>query len=193
MDNRQKQYKYAREFKKGGTILELGSGAGDFLYICAEIGLKAAGVDRSSEKREGVKVIKKDIPAYLRTVKKRQYDGVYARHILEHFGEKDLNGLVKDIAGTLKEEGKLIAILPNIKNIGVATTEFWKDRTHVKPHTSAELKVIFEAHDLQVIRSGVDNDSWDNSAIKRGLRIIRTLISGVKNEPPDYYIIAVKK
>jgi O-antigen chain-terminating methyltransferase len=193
MDNRQKQYKYARAFKKGGSVLELGSGRGDFLSICEETGLIATGVDRSPVKRQGSKVVKKDIEAYIRSAKASLYDGVYARHVLEHFSAEKLPKLVKGIAKVIKKGGLFIAILPNIKNIGVATVEFWKDKTHVKPHTAEELKEVFEASGLWVVKNGVDEDSWDSSAVKKILRFIRMLLSGIRNEPPDYYIIAEKK
>ena len=193
MDNRQKQYKYAREFKAGGKVLELGSGLGDFLAICSELGLHVAGVDRTPSAPEGYKVIKKDIVSYLKTVKAARYDGIYARHVLEHFGQEKLPYIIRKVAGSLKKGGKFIAILPNIKNIGVATSEFWKDKTHVKPHTALELKEIFESCGLNVVKYGVDNESWDNSLIKRFLRSIRSLLSGVRNEPPDYFIVAEKK
>ena len=192
MDNRQKQLKYAAMFKKGGAVLEIGSGGGDFLKICADRGIMATGVDRDPKCGPGYKVIKKDIPQYLRKERASKYDGVYARHILEHFDKKALTALLMDIKKVLKPGGTLVAILPNIKNIGVATVEFWKDETHVRPYTAEEIKGVLRAAGLKFVESGTDRESWDNSPVKNVLRKIRSLISGVVNEPPDYYFTAEK-
>jgi SAM-dependent methyltransferase len=129
---------------------------------------------------------------YMKHEKKSVYDGVYARHIFEHFNSNDLGALIKDISRVLKPGGILVAILPNRKNIGVATSEFWKDTTHVKPYSSEEIGLLIKAAGLEVSLAGNDTDSWDNSIIKNMLRFFRDALCGIKNEPPDYYITAVK-
>ena len=193
MNNMQKQVKYALMFKKNGTILELGSGTGDFLKICSTLGLKAAGVDKHPRSDSEIGIIKEDIFAYLAKQKIAKYDGVYARHILEHLNKSKLIKLLKNINKVLKKGGLFIAILPNIKNIGVATKEFWKDKTHVRPYTAEDLKDIIKLAGLRFVESNNDKDSWDNSLLKILLRKTRALISGLKNEPPDYFLIAQKK
>ena len=179
-------------FKKGGAVLELGSGAGDFLRICAQAGINATGVDHKPKCGPGYRVIKKDIPQYLKNERPARYDGVYARHILEHFDKPALIELLKNIKKVLKPGGRLVAILPNIKNIGVATVEFWKDDTHVRPYTAGELQIMLKAAGLKFLESGADKESWDKSHVKNILRKIRAVISGINNEPPDYYFTAEK-
>lgn len=193
MNNMQKQVKYALMFKKNGSILELGSGTGDFLKICSTLGLKAAGVDKYPRSDSDIGIIKEDIFAYLAKQKTAKYDGVYARHILEHLNKSKLIKLLKNVNKVLKKGGIFIVILPNIKNIGVATKEFWKDKTHVRPYTSEELKDIIKLAGLKFVESDTDKDSWDNSFFKIIVRNIRSIISGLKNEPPDYFLIAQKK
>ncbi|MCE5301217.1 MAG: class I SAM-dependent methyltransferase [Spirochaetia bacterium] len=192
MDNKQKQMKYLKRFKTGGRILELGSGGGDFLSLCAENGLDATGVDTHPNCPPGVKVIKKEIVAYLKGERAGKYDGIYARHIIEHFEEKRLRRLLKNSNRLLKKGGIFIAIFPNVKNIHVATTEFWKDKTHVKPYSAAEAADMLEAAGFTILEQGPDRESWDNSVLKNILRAVRGLLAGVKNQPPDYFVIAVK-
>lgn len=192
MDNKQKQLKYAAMFKSGGNILELGSGGGDFLKICRDLGIKATGVDRNPKCPPEFKVIRKDIVKYLAVEGAAKYDGVYARHILEHFDRASLVILLKNIKKILKPGGKFVAIVPNIKNIGVATTEFWKDETHVRPYTASEIQVLLKETGLKFTGSNTDKESWDNSAVKIILRKVRAIISGINNEPPDYYLTAEK-
>lgn len=137
MDNREKQRKFLGYFKKGDLLLELGSGGGDFLALCAEAGIKATGVDSGSPEdiRGKYGIIKADIRKFIKKEKTGKYDGIYARHIVEHFSAADVENLLEDISRMLKKGGKLILIFPNMKNFHVAMYEFWKDPTHVRPYT----------------------------------------------------------
>jgi ubiquinone/menaquinone biosynthesis C-methylase UbiE len=192
MDNEQKQHKYAGMFEKGDMVLELGCGGGDFLRACFKSGIKACGVDRNPAAVEGCRTIKSDTLQYLDAEKDSMYEGVYARHFFEHFNSADLTAQLKNIERVLKPGGRLVAILPNRKNIGVATAEFWKDPTHVWPYSVEELKKLIESAGMTLITSGHDLDSWDNSAIKRMIRSFISVLNRFKNEPPDYFIMAEK-
>jgi ubiquinone/menaquinone biosynthesis C-methylase UbiE len=194
MNNREKQRKFLNYFKKGNLVLELGSGGGDFLGLCAEAGIKATGVDSGSPEEicDKFDIIKEDVRKFLKKEKTGRYDGVYARHIIEHFSTSDVENLLKDISRVLKKGGKLILIFPNMKNIHVAMYEFWKDPTHVRPYTGEAISTIAEKKGFKVIASGADAESWDNSFFKRIARNIRKTITGVPNEPPDYMMVLEK-
>ncbi len=180
-------------FDAKGPLLELGSGCGDFLTLCAEKGVPACGVDRNPADIKGIKVFKKDIPVFLNKEKAGKYRGIYARHIMEHFTGNDLRRLMKNAHRLLAKKGKLVAILPNIKNIGVATSEFWKDKTHVKPYAPDEIAEMLGEAGFKVIASGPDEESWDSSPFKKALRLVKDALTGIKNEPPDYYVVAEKR
>jgi SAM-dependent methyltransferase len=195
MDNMQKQRKFLEYFDKKGPVLELGSGAGDFLSLCAQAGIEAIGVDSEpgSCKDTKVKIVKADIIKYLRKQKKNIYAGIYARHIVEHFYPAELRGILKDAYKTLKKNGRLVAVFPNMKNISVATYEFWNDETHARPYTGESVKKLLVKAGFSVIVSGADRDSWDDSLIKNFFRFIRKILTGMPVEPPDYYVVAEKR
>jgi hypothetical protein len=86
----------------------------------------------------------------------------------------------------------MILVFPNMKNIHVAMYEFWSDPTHARPYTGEELSDMASKKGFKIIKACADKDSWDNSAFKRFVRVIRKIISGVPNEPPDYFLVAEK-
>jgi len=194
MDNKEKQRKFLDYFQKGSLVLELGSGIGGFLSLCAKNGIKAIGVDSGKgnaiPKKFGI--IDKDIRAFIKKEKAGKYDGVYARHVVEHFFPDELESLLKNIYRVLKKNGKMILVFPNMKNIHVAMYEFWSDPTHARPYTGEELSEMAVKKGFKIIKAGADKDSWDNAALKRFVRGARKIISGIPNEPPDYFLVAKK-
>jgi SAM-dependent methyltransferase len=194
VDNKEKQRKFLNYFKKGGLVLELGSGGGDFLSLCAENGIKAIGVDSGSgdEIRKKLGIVDKDIRAFIKKEKAGKYDGIYARHVAEHFFPSELNGLLKGIYRALKKGGKLVLVFPNMRNIHVAMYEFWADPTHARPYTGEELIKMAAEKGFKIIKAGADTDSWDNSVLKRFVRGMRKMVTGIPNEPPDYMLVAEK-
>jgi SAM-dependent methyltransferase len=194
MNNKEKQRKFLDYFEKGNLVLELGSGGGDFLGLCAVAGIKATGVDSGSpdEIRGKFGIVKEDIRKFIKKEKTGKYDGVYARHIIEHLSAVDVENLLKDVSRLLKKGGKLILIFPNMKNIHVAMYEFWKDPTHVRPYTGEAISTIAKKKDFKVIVSCADAESRDNSFLKRIARNIRKAITGIPDEPPDYMMVLEK-
>lgn len=194
MNNGQKQEKYLDFMAPGGLVLELGSGGGDFLRICRDAGIKASGVekDRKAACNKGFKVYNSDIKAFLKKEKAGKYMNVYARHIIEHFFPDDLRKLFRDARRILKKGGRFIAIFPNTNNLNVSMREFWKDETHARPYPGeAVIRMLLEAG-FTVVKSGPDRDSWDDSALKNLGRALRGVLTGFRQEPPDYFIVAEK-
>lgn len=194
MDNRQKQVKFAEYFKRGDKVLELGSGVGDFLSLCTEKGINAVGVDKNdrSGRPPGLKIIKKDILAFIKKEKSNKYDGVYARHLVEHFFPEQLRQLFAGIYRVMKKGGRLILVFPNMKNLHVATYEFWNDETHARPYTVEVIARLAGEKGFKTIKFGPDKDSRDNSIIKNTGRFLRKIATGMPDESPDFFFIAEK-
>ncbi len=196
MDNRKKQEKYADYFNKGEKILELGSGRGAFLEICGERGIAATGIDKNPDcelKKKKLKVVKADFVKYLEKAEKLRFDGVYGRHVVEHLTESSLRRVFKNIRKILKKGGRLIVIFPNVKNVHVASRDFWKDDTHIKPYSVDFIRKELKAGGFKIMDCGQDDGSWDNSFFKRIYRKIAGALSGVDlSQPPDVYVVSRK-
>ena len=190
MNNTQKQIKYVKEFAGCKKVLELGSGKGEFLKACKDAGITVTGVDLYGDDKG---IIKSDAMKYLKKTKKQSFDGVYARHFVEHFTPENLEKMFKMISAVLKKDGRFIMIFPNLRNINVSTYEFWSDPTHVRPYTPGAIASILEKAGFRLEKHGPDYDNWDNSLLKNIVRKTRAAILGIKSGPPDYYVIAVKK
>jgi hypothetical protein len=111
---------------------------------------------------------------------------------VEHFEPDALKKIFSHAFRLIREDGVLILIFPNLRNIHVATFEFWNDITHVRPYTPEVISRLLSAAGFTVSVSQSDKESWDNSALKNFARFVRKLITGIKQEPPDYYIVAKK-
>jgi len=194
MDNKDKQKKYIKYLAPGRAVLELGSGGGDFLNICREAGIEAAGVEKNKKAacNKGFKVFNADIRVFLKKEKSGRYGNVYARHVVEHFFPGDLVKLFKNTRRIMKKGGRFITIFPNVRNLSVSMYEFWNDETHARPYPGEAVIKMLKESGFKIVENGPDKDSWDNSALKNIVRGIRSMMTGIPAEPPDYYIVAEK-
>jgi cyclopropane fatty-acyl-phospholipid synthase-like methyltransferase len=182
-----KQKKFA-EMTIDKDVLELGGGAGEFVSLCKPIAKSIISIDKEPNSKD---VIKKDIIKFFKENKKK-FDVIYARHIIEHFNPDDVAFIFEKSFNFLRQNGILILIFPNLKNLNVATYEFWNDLTHKRPYTPSVLSELLEKTGFKIIKNQEDLDSWDNFILKRILRKIRCLITGFPFEAPDCFIIAKK-
>ncbi|HDQ25550.1 MAG TPA: methyltransferase domain-containing protein [bacterium] len=188
-DSAKKQKKYAL-LCAGRDVLDLGGVDGAFIGICMEAGAKSViSVDRAPlDKR----VIRADVIKYLKTTKKK-FGAVHARHIIEHLKPEDAVLMMKNVLKRLRPGGIFIIVTQNPKNLSVGTAGFWEDFEHVRPYPMAAVCRNLENNGFGILKSEQDNDSWDNNPVKRIVRAIRSLITGIPYEAPDYFIVAVKK
>lgn len=182
-----KQKKFA-DMTKGKEVLELGGGRGEFVSLCKPIAKSIISIDLEP-KGEGI--IKEDVLKFLKKNKKK-FDIIYARHIIEHFMPEDVILIFEYCFKYLNTEGILILVFPNLRNINVSAYEFWNDLSHKRPYTSSALIEQLEKIGFKIVNKEADNDSWDNSLLKKVVRWVRSMITGIAFEAPDYYIIAKK-
>ncbi len=182
-----KQKRFA-EMTEGKEVLELGGGSGEFVSLCKNIAKNIISIDRDPKSKD---VTKGDILKFLK-INKKKFDMIYARHIIEHFEPRKVIYIFKKSYIHLKANGLFVLIFPNLKNVNVATFNFWNDWDHKRPYTASVLKEQLEKIGFEIIKSEPDNNSWDNFILKTTIRKLRALITGLPYEPPDYFIIAKK-
>jgi SAM-dependent methyltransferase len=101
------------------AILDIGSGAGHFLYFLKKEGYRNLfGVDRSSDQtdvcreRTGIPVSNEDALTFLRR-NSSSFDVITAHHVIEHQDPDRLLGFVGAMCDATKAGGRIIVTVPN--------------------------------------------------------------------------------
>jgi SAM-dependent methyltransferase len=184
-----KQEKYAA-MCRGSDVLELGAVNDRFATLCDAAGVKSVtSIDMYPLSK---RVIKYDILKYFKDTKKK-FDVVYARHLLEHFTPENVVSIIKGAYKVLRPKGRFIIVIPNMNNIAIATTEFWREFEHKRPYTSSGMAQNLTSCGFKVTAVEQDKDSWDMAWYKQAVRKLRSLIVGIPYESPDVYIIGEKE
>ena len=175
-------------------MLELGSGSGDFLELCAENGFDAVGVDIVEPAgKNSAAFINSTIENFLKNPGIRTFGGIYMRHVAEHFWPEELESVFKMCGPILSEGGRLVVITPNMGNLAVSMKNFWGDETHKRPYTELSLSKIAAKAGFAAVESGFDNDSFGKGVLRSVVRSLRTILTGIPHEPPDIYAVFEKR
>ncbi len=188
------QRKYISLFKSGQAILELGCGRGDFLDLCRANGLDCFGVDLDPEvvrkcRGRGHRIVQGNAYLFLKRSKKK-YDGIFCRHLIEHFPSEIAVDILVQCRRNLKKGGLLVLITPNVRNINVMTENFWKGFDHVRPYPREILEEKLVELGFEIVESGEDKESWARGPLRRLVRWTRSILVGIPYEAPDIKIIA---
>ena len=133
--------KWARGKKKESlAILDLGCGAGEWLELLIEHGYMPKGIDSnelmvSLAKKQNplLDIEAEDALAYIKGLPDESLDIVSSFHMIEHLDLMELYELFDEFKRVLKQNGLLLLVTPNIKNILIATYLFRVDPTHKEP------------------------------------------------------------
>jgi SAM-dependent methyltransferase len=176
-------------------ILDIGCGAGEWLALLQEAGLRARGVESNRAlvgealQRNAV-VIEADATRYLRTLPEDSLHAVTALHFVEHLELQDMIDLLKEVRRTLKPGGLLILETPNPKNLVVGACNFYSDPTHQRPLFPESLQFVvnhlgFERTSVRYLRP-VEGSPFEKD--DEGSRALHSWFFG----PRDYAVIAYK-
>jgi SAM-dependent methyltransferase len=121
-----------------GSVIDLGSGRGEWLRLLDKEGFNAKGVEINPyciEKceEEGLEVVKGDASRFLKNARSSSVGAVTAFHLIEHLDQKERLSFLKEIYRVLKPGGALIVETPNPRNILVSAGDFWRDPEHSAP------------------------------------------------------------
>ena len=148
-DIKERARAYLPYFDSGAEVLDLGCGRGETLAVLGESGIKARGIDSSSEMVEqclhrGLEVRKADLMAELGRLAPTSLDGIVSLHVVEHLPSAVVERMVRLSWRVLKPGGVLILETPSPLSLVVSGRNFWRDPTHRRPVHPETLQLIFE-------------------------------------------------
>ncbi len=135
---------------KGGKILDLGCGRGEFLRGFIRCGLNGYGVDLSSMAKSicpEAKNLQSDIENEPLPYNDNSFDVVFSKSVLEHFYYPEK--LVMEIYRVLKPGGLVITMVPDWESV---YKTFYDDYTHRTPFTLTSLKNIFSINGFDEVK-----------------------------------------
>ncbi len=103
-----------RRLGRTGTLLDVGTGTGDFILSAKEQGWDVRGIEPNHKAREKAK--NKDLSVYksLEDLRYENFDVITLWHVLEHVPE--LDSTIKKIESLLNPGGVLIIAVPNFRS-----------------------------------------------------------------------------
>lgn len=122
------------------TVLDLGSGYGDFINLVEA--KKKFALDISAEVKDYLseEVIFINKPADgLQSISSGSLDAVFSSNLMEHLNRDELNRTMKEVKRCIGKEGVLILIGPNFR---YAYKEYFDDYTHKTIYTHISLADI---------------------------------------------------
>jgi len=150
---------YVNYFRNCNNVLDIGCGEGLMLELLHEAGVRAVGIDIDADKvtavcSKGLEAINIQPNEYLRD-KKGEFDGIFLRHLIEHFDGPEGVHLLYLCRKALRPNGVIVVVTPNYKSSDVAMQQFWLDVTHRRPYPLPLLLHIFATLGIAVVRCEV--------------------------------------
>ncbi len=120
------------------TLLDIGSGRGEWIQKCNDVGFNSIGVELNINmvndcKKLNLNIKQGDALSLLNEFSENSFSIVSAFHVIEHMNFQDIEKLLNMCKRILKPEGILILETPSIDNFLVSTKSFHIDPTHINP------------------------------------------------------------
>jgi len=177
------------------SVLDLGSGRGEWLQLLRDENVSARGVDTNkilqARCRElGLSVVEQDMLSYLKTVASNSIAAVTGFHIIEHLEFSYLVRLLDETMRVLRPGGVVLFETPNPENVLVGSNFFYFDPSHRHPLPSQLMELLLETRGFDRIE--VKNlHPWESGRVdNKGALAER--FNGLLYGPMDYAIVGWK-
>ena len=137
-----------------GSILDIGAGTGDFLFVAKENGWHTIGVEPSEKakaiaKKKGVSFVSETSE-----LENHSFDVISMWHVLEHV--PNLENQIKELKRLLKPNGTLIIAVPNFKSFDAKHYgKFWAAYDvpiHFWHFSKTAVKMLFEKEEMKLVK-----------------------------------------
>jgi O-antigen chain-terminating methyltransferase len=181
---------------RGGLVIDLGSGRGEWLELMKEAEISAFGVEKNPVsiagcRERGLIVVEDDVLALLRSAADASADAITGFHIIEHMPVETLVMLLDEVLRVLRPDGVAIFETPNPANVLVGSNFFYLDPTHKHPLPSELMKFLFDNRGFD--RVEVLNLHQFASGRVSGEGELTERFNGLFYGPMDYAVLGYKK
>ena len=120
------------------SLLDIGSGRGEWIQKCNAKGFKSIGLELDPKmvddcKKRNLNIIQGDALSLLDDFSEDSFSLVSAFHVIEHMNHENIKELLIKSKRILKPSGLLILETPSIDNLVVSSKSFHIDPTHINP------------------------------------------------------------
>jgi SAM-dependent methyltransferase len=150
---RKQQSGYAALFPKGGRVLDLGCGRGEFLDLLRENGVRGQGVDLNGQMIEactdrGLDCRRGDILERLAEEPDGALQGIFSSQVIEHLPPAYLKKLIETGRAKLSPGGVIVLETVNPVSVFALVQIYFLDLSHQKPIHPAALQFMLESSGL---------------------------------------------
>jgi len=197
---------YLGLFKKGGKVLDLGCGRGEFLEVLKANGIEGEGLDLNGLMVEtcqgkGLNCRRADLLEGLAARADNSLDGIFSSQVIEHLTPASIEKLIQLAFAKLAPSGVLVLETVNPLSLFTLVNVYFLDPTHRTPVHPLAVKFLLETagfRDVAVRYSpplereklqtlpGADGTS---TILNRDIDALNELLFA----PPNYAVIGTKK
>jgi O-antigen chain-terminating methyltransferase len=168
---KKQQEGYVPYFQKGGKVLDLGCGRGEFLELLQKNGIQGTGIDSNSQMTDicldkGLDCRKGDILKLLAEWPDASLDGIFSSQVIEHLTPPDLKKMIDFCHLKLVPSGVLILETINSTSVFAFVQIYNLDLSHQKPVHPQALKFLMESAGFEDVRiqysAGLETDMLQN-------------------------------
>lgn len=133
--------------RRGGKLLDLGCGRGEFLHGFAEQGFDVVGFDRSRPEQPRFRepVVEGDYERAGLPFADGELSVLFNKSVLEHV--RDISPLLRECHRVLAPGGRMLSLVPDWT---AQWRHFYDDWTHVRPFTLVGLRECIQSHGFEV-------------------------------------------
>jgi SAM-dependent methyltransferase len=147
---RKQQSGYVALFPKGGRVLDLGCGRGEFLDLLRENGVRGQGVDLNGQMIEvctdrGLDCRRGDILERLAEEPDGALQGIFSSQVIEHLPPAYLKKLIETALAKLSPGGVIVLETVNPVSVFALVQIYFLDLSHQKPIHPAALQFMLES------------------------------------------------
>jgi 2-polyprenyl-3-methyl-5-hydroxy-6-metoxy-1,4-benzoquinol methylase len=135
-----------------GTLLDIGSGTGDFLVSAQLNGWEVTGIEPSENARKIASSKSINVFSNSKNISQKHFDVITMWHVLEHV--PNLDHQIAELKKLLKPDGTIFIAVPNYKSYDAKYYgRFWAAfdvPRHLWHFSKVSIKILFEKHKMKL-------------------------------------------